>query len=539
MGHVLRGLEDGIVAAGLLARGHGPEHGRAQGARLLGSRHLELPPGDVGVDLHQQLVALRQTARGHDLLHGHAALLEGLDDDARAVSSGLDEGAVDFLRFGQQRGSQEHARQVHVHQHGAVAVPPIQGQQAALAWPQGGGLFLQQLMQVQPASQGLLLVRGGHAVLHEPGEVVADAGLPGLVAEEAGDDAILDHAAHAGNDVLGLAQHHVAGGGAHDHHHAADLGDRGRGHGDVGVHVADGHRRARPQPRPLRRLFGQAAGATAQGVDVPRKLLIHHVAQPGVQGSEEVIRGVARPLLPNGLVARRAGVAPLRPRQLQHDPVGPLHVAVSRGVDFRSLVQRLPDFREEPLGGDFAAVAGEPLLAPLGGNAVQLVGLGLGGVVLPDLDPGVGVVPPLRLQAQGDARLVNGQHGAGGEVSAQADDVLVTHARLLQHGGDGHLEDLDVVGGVLQSEVGRQPNVGARQLLVNDTVAVGMDGGGHLLARGHVHQHSAARFGAKVNADGVFPLSHDSSSLLSCGSVVRLCQKHVMRDACCVNMAAR
>ena len=54
------------------------------------------------------------------------------------------------------------------------------------------------------------------AVLDEPGEDVADAGLAGLVAEVARDDPVLDDAAHALDRRALVAEHDVADARAHD-----------------------------------------------------------------------------------------------------------------------------------------------------------------------------------------------------------------------------------------------------------------------------------------------------------------------------------
>ena len=90
--------------------------------------------------------------------------------------------------------------------------------------------------------------------------MIADARLAGLVTEEAGDNAVLHVAAHAGDDVLLGAQHHVAVGRAHDDHHPAGLDDGRRRDRDVGVHVGDRDRGAGQQAGPARGLGGQPAG---------------------------------------------------------------------------------------------------------------------------------------------------------------------------------------------------------------------------------------------------------------------------------------
>ena len=98
-----------------------------------GGGDLDLAAGHIGVDLHQQFVLLRQTAASHQLMDRHAVLLEGIHDDACAVSGRFDQGAVDFLGLGRQGSAQQQAGQVHIHQDAAVAVPPIECQQAAFA----------------------------------------------------------------------------------------------------------------------------------------------------------------------------------------------------------------------------------------------------------------------------------------------------------------------------------------------------------------------------------------------------------------------
>ena len=69
--------------------------------------------------------------------------LERLDDHARPVGGGLDEGAVDLRRRGGQGRPDEQAREVDIDEDGAVAVPPVERHQAGLAGLQPGGLSLE------------------------------------------------------------------------------------------------------------------------------------------------------------------------------------------------------------------------------------------------------------------------------------------------------------------------------------------------------------------------------------------------------------
>ncbi len=109
-----------------------------------------------------------------------------------------------------------------------------------------------------PRDFGLVVIRRGHAVLGEPREVIAHAALARLETEETGQDAVLDVAAHALDDLRGLAEHHVAGAGAHDRDHDPLFGDRGGGDGDVRVDVCDRDRDSRHEAH-LRGHFGRSA----------------------------------------------------------------------------------------------------------------------------------------------------------------------------------------------------------------------------------------------------------------------------------------
>src|SRR6266487_5649894 len=131
--HVPGGFEDGSVTASLCTSRHCAMHCRAKRASLACSGLTNRPTGHIGVDLHQQLIALRQPARGHDLLNRYTIGLKIIDDDARTVRGGLNQSPVDLLWPGCQRHTEQHAGQVSVHQDRAVAIPPVQRQQTTLS----------------------------------------------------------------------------------------------------------------------------------------------------------------------------------------------------------------------------------------------------------------------------------------------------------------------------------------------------------------------------------------------------------------------
>ena len=63
----------------------------------------------------------------------HAVFLEAVDDGQRAERRGLDQRAINFRRRRVKRLADEQAGEPLVHQDGAVAVVPVQREQAAFA----------------------------------------------------------------------------------------------------------------------------------------------------------------------------------------------------------------------------------------------------------------------------------------------------------------------------------------------------------------------------------------------------------------------
>ena len=76
----------------------------------------------------------------------------------------------------------------------------------------------------------------------------------------------------------------------------------------------------------------------------------------------------------------------------------------------------------------------------------------------------------------------------------------------LENGGDGVLEDLDVVVRVLQRPVRLQAHAAgsAGRRLVDHAVGVGVDVSGDFAAVGDIDEQRAARLGAEIDADCVF-----------------------------------
>ncbi len=161
----------------------------------------------------------------------------------------------------------------------------------------------------------------------------------------------------------------------------------------MGVDVGDRHRNAGWEAGRLSERRGEAASAGAQGGEVAGHFAVDHLGEVRMERREVVARGVVA-VLHHGLVPGRAGVADLHPGELPDHPVGRLEQPVGGVADFRVLLENLQRFGEEPLAADLAAVALQPGLPAGAGGVVDLIRLGLAGVMLPQFHPGVGAILP-------------------------------------------------------------------------------------------------------------------------------------------------
>ena len=142
-------------------------------------------------------------------------------------------------------------------------------------------------------------------------------------------------------------------------------------------------------------------------------------------------------------------------------------------VDLAVLEPQLDQLREVPLRGDAPAVALEERLAALGGDFVEAVGDRLGGVVLPQLRPGVAA-----LAASAPRRSAAARRSVTGstvhEVKSTPRPTTASRAAgtCSSTAGIALLEHGDPVVRVLQRPVGRQLLAGAGQLAVDHAVRV-------------------------------------------------------------------
>ena len=156
------------------------------------------------------------------------------------------------------------------------------------------------------------------------------AALPGLVAEQARDDAAVDDPAHARHLGQPRAVDHVAGRGAHDRDHLARLDGAGGRRGHVRVDVPDRDRDALRQPGPVGGLRGQRPGPVRRARPTGwSSLSAAKPAKSGLSAARKSARRVMR--RPAGCpCSRGAGVARLGAGELPDDPVGGLDPAGRR-----------------------------------------------------------------------------------------------------------------------------------------------------------------------------------------------------------------
>ena len=279
----------------------------------------------------------------------------------------------------------------------------------------------------------------------------------------------------------------------------------------MGVHVGDGDRRPRQEACPPGSLLAEPAGATADRDHGPRQLVVDDRPESGLQRFEESWFRKAVLGRPERLVAGRAVVPCLAAGQLPDHPVRGFKEPIGGPVDIGRLAQDLERLREEPLGRDLAAVSIEPRLVEIAGDAVDVIRLGLRGVVLPELDPRVRVSSELVEETQRRAIPRGRQHRARREVDPDPDDLGRIDARAVDQPSHRAAERLDVVLRVLERPVRAEDDVlvRCRQVGIDDPVAIRLDLDPDLATVGDVDQDGATRLRAEVDADGVArPVDH-------------------------------
>ncbi len=190
-------------------------------------------------------------------------------------------------------------------------------------------------------------------------------------------------------------------------------------------------------------------------------------------------------------------------RQERRDKIGLFHPAGRCGRGFPVDPGAAADLGPEPLGGIDIAVGVEIGQTEIADRVRELLGLPMGGVILPQPGIDVLVFGKAAVEGQAGAAGVDGDGGAGRRIDPDADDPLRIDAgaspRLLDQRRYEALERLDIVPRVLAGQIsvgriGKDPLHAAR---------IGMDGAGDLPAGCYFDEEGPGRVRAEVKADGI------------------------------------
>lgn len=495
------------VADGVDARGGGTEDGGTEGAGLLGLADFHGLAKHVCVDLHEGMIFDGEAAGVDDFVNGDAVFFDALDDGEGAEGGGFDVGAVDFVGLGVEGLAEEEAGELDVNEDGAIAVIPVEGEEARGTGFLGGHSFFH---------GGEFFADGGAVafgddVVDEPEEEVADGALAGFDAVETGKDGAVDDAADAwdvGEGFVGGGDHEIAGAGAEDFDEGPGF-DAGSDSAHVGVEGTDGDGDAGFEAE----LFGPG-GAEVAGFGVGAvgfgEEAVAEVGEVGVELGEEFFVGEAAPFVTEeGFVAggtdaalegEGVGVA----GEFGGEPVAVFDEGVGGGEDGGVDAAEAEDFGPEPFGGVDTTAFGHDVGALFVAELGDLGGFGMGGVVFPEPDHGVEVISEFGEEAEGCASLVDGYGSGACGVEADADDGGgveggVGGFGLGDGGGDNVDEAVEVVLGVLAGDVG----VGGIEEDTHVTAGIGEDGGAEFGAVGEVDEEGAAGVGAVVDSESV------------------------------------
>ncbi len=247
-------------------------------------------------------------------------------------------------------------------------------------------------------------------------------------------------------------------------------------------------------------LLGQTAHSPAGRSDLAAELA-GELDEPRVERREKLPRRKSALAAPESLVARAAGIAHERARELLHEPVAGLDERRGGGEHLRVLLENLQGLGEQPLGRRPAAVVGQERFAARGRDRVDPVRLRLRRVVLPELDPGVRPRRPRGLERKRAPAGVHGKDRAGREIHADADDVPRPDAGGRQGPRDGFGGGLHVIARVLQRPVRRQLRARARQRRVDHAVPVVHDGRAALAPCRRLDDEGPDRRGPEVESE--------------------------------------
>ncbi len=228
-----------------------------------------------------------ESPAGHEVRHRQSAAGKGIDNHARAERGALDEGSIHVLWPRGQRHPNQQPREVGVHEGAAVAVPPVECQQATGAWRETGGTLAEHVVNGSAAGLRLFAICRGNRVRNEPRENVSDSRLPGLIAVVSRRDPVFDDPGGPRHLRLAPGHHEVTRGGAHDEEERTRPGDPRPEHRGMRIDDWCGDRRAGGQTEPVGPVGAQPAEPASRGHDRALRLLLVEPGQPRIQRAEE------------------------------------------------------------------------------------------------------------------------------------------------------------------------------------------------------------------------------------------------------------
>ena len=380
-------------------------------------------------------------------MNGDAVLFHALDDAQGSERRRLNEGTIDLVRLGVESLAQDQSGETRVDEDGAVAIVPIEGEEACLArlHDRKASLHLDEFF-IHGRAVGI-----GHEVIHEPEEDVPHGRLTCFDSVVPGQDRAIDNA----TDAWHVAERSIVG-----------------QHGDVtGARPENLYQRARLYPGSDRAHVGVEgsdrdgdAGGESEfvgplGREIPRfgirgiRGRVKPLAQLGesrIELSKELRIGQSAPglgehgLVPSGADAALDAVGALVPRQDGGKPVAMLHPRGGGGENTRIDLAASPDLAPPPLARVNAAALGEVLGALFGREGGDRGGFLVGGVVFPEPDVGIKIVGELRRERERSAVGIDRDRRAPGRIDTDADDLgWVKVGPFFLRLGEGSRDDCD------------------------------------------------------------------------------------------------
>ena len=232
--------------------------------------------------------------------------------------------------------------------------------------------------------------------------------------------------------------------------------------------------------------------------------------------------------MPRGLVTRSARVTGQFAGQLPDHPVTALDNPAGGRVYLRIFFEYVQRLWDQPLRGDFAAVPCQPRFAPFRGAFVNPIGLGLRGVMFPQLHPGVRAVSIGFEGMEWRALICSGHDRTGRKVDTDADHIFRAGA-FSEDGLCGRFQRRQPVRRILQRPVGGKRHGAVWQSLVDHAIGVWLDGCGDDFTGRHVYEHGACGLRAEIESQCelthlLLSLCQDDIMLSGRSRVWRLCR---------------